>query len=152
MTKIMFVCLGNICRSPMAEFILKDMVKKAGISEQFQIESAGTYYAGRPIHPPAKAKLAEHGIISGDRFSRQLKKSDYDRFDLIIGMDNMNLVTMSHIFEGDPESKLHLLLDYTERPGNVDDPWYTGDFDTAWIDIEEGCRGLLKALTDGGKH
>lgn len=143
MTKILFVCLGNICRSPMAEFVMKDLVKRAGLSEQFQIESAGTYAAGGTVYPPAKKKLAEYGISCKGKFSRQLKKADYDNFDLMIGMDNMNRVTMQHIFDGDPEDKLHLLLDYTDHPRDIDDPWYTRDFETAWQDIVAGCRGLL---------
>ena len=147
MTKILFVCLGNICRSPMAEFVMKDLAEKAGLADQFRIESAGTYYAGGPVYPPAQKKLAEHGIDCGGKFSRQLKKSDYDKFDLIIGMDNLNLVTMQHIFDGDPAGKLHLLLDYTGRPGNIEDPWYTGDFDAAWQDILAGCEGLLEKLS-----
>lgn len=127
----------------MAEFVMKDLVKKAGLSEQFQIESAGTYAAGGTVYPPAKKKLAEHGISCKGKFSRQLKKADYDNFDLLIGMDNMNRVTMQHIFDGDPEDKLHLLLDYTDHPRDIDDPWYTRDFETAWQDIVAGCRGLL---------
>ena len=146
MTKILFVCLGNICRSPMAEFVMKDLVRKGGLSEQFLIESAGTYAAGGAVYPPAKKKLAEHGISCKGKFSRQLKKADYDSFDLLIGMDNMNRVTMQHIFDGDPEDKLHLLLDYTDHPRDIEDPWYTNDFDTAWKDIEVGCYSLLEKL------
>lgn len=147
MTKILFVCLGNICRSPMAEFVMKDLAEKAGLADQFRIESGGTYYAVGPVYPPAQKKLAEHGIDCGGKFSRQLKKSDYDKFDLIIGMDNLNLVTMRHIFDGAPAGKLHLLLDYTGCPGNIEDPWYTGDFDAAWQDILAGCEGLLEKLS-----
>lgn len=144
MTRILFVCLGNTCRSPMAEFLMKDLVKKAGLSEQFLIESAGTYPAGGPVNPPAAGKLAEHGISCAGKFSRQLVKADYDRFDLLIGMDNLNLVTMQYMFDNDPEGKLHRLLDYTGDPRNIEDPWYTRDFETAWQDIEKGCRGLLE--------
>lgn len=146
MTKILFVCLGNICRSPMAEFIMKDLVKKAGLSEQFQIESAGTNYEGGPVYPPARKILARHGISCDGKFSRQLLKADYDKFDLLIGMDNLNLVTMTHIFNGDPKGRLHLLLDYTGHPRDIEDPWYTRDFETAWEDIEKGCLGLLETL------
>ena len=146
MKKILFVCLGNICRSPMAEFILKDMAEKAGRSGGFHIESAGTFHEGGPVYPPARRKLAEHGISCEGKFSRQLQKEDYDRFDLLIGMDNMNLVAMRHICGDDPAGKLHLLLDYTGHPRNIEDPWYTGDFDAAWRDIEEGCRSLFEAL------
>ena len=146
MTKILFVCLGNICRSPMAEFVMKDLVKKTSLSKQFQIESAGTYAAGGPVYPPAKKKLAEHGISCKGKFSRQLVKADYDQFDLLIGMDNLNLVTMQDLFDNDPEGKLHRLLDYTSDPRNIEDPWYTRDYETAWQDIEKGCRGLLETL------
>lgn len=148
MAKILFVCLGNICRSPMAELVMKDLVKKADLSEQFRIESAGTYAAGGPVYPPAKEKLSEHGISCKGKFSRQLVKADYDQFDLLIGMDNLNLVTMTHMFGSDPENKLHLLLDYTGHPRDIEDPWYTRDFETAWQDIEMGCCGLLRMLTE----
>lgn len=146
MTKILFVCLGNICRSPMAEFVMKDLVQKAGLSEQFLIESAGTYAAGGAVYPPAKKKLGEHGISCKGKFSRQLIEADYGNFDLLIGMDNMNRVTMQHIFGGDPEDKIHLLLDYTGHPRDIEDPWYTRNFETAWQDIVEGCQGLLELL------
>lgn len=148
MIKILFVCLGNICRSPMAEFVMKDLVKKAGLEDQFHIESAATSTEelGNPVYPPARRKLKEHGIDCTGKTARQLKRSDYDRFDLLIGMDQANLRNMHRICGGDPASKLHLLLDYTSRPGDVADPWYTGDFDVTWRDVEEGCKGLLKAL------
>ena len=146
MTRILFVCLGNSCRSPMAEFLMKTLVENAGLSEQFQIESAGTYAAGGPVNPPAEQKLAEHGISCAGKFSRQLVKADYDRFDLLIGMDNLNLVTMQDMFDNDPEGKLHRLLDYASDPRNIEDPWYTRDYETAWQDIEKGCRGLLETL------
>ena len=125
---------------------MKDLVAKADLSEQFQIESAGTYAAGGPVNPPAEQKLAEHGISCAGKFSRQLVKADYDRFDLLIGMDNLNLVTMQDMFDNDPEGKLHRLLDYASDPRNIEDPWYTRDYETAWQDIEKGCRGLLETL------
>ncbi len=146
MTKILFVCLGNICRSPMAEFVMKDLVKKAGLSEQFLIESAGTSRAGGPVYPPAKQKLAEHGISCKGKTSRQLQKGDYDVYDLLIGMDYGNLRNMRRICGGDPKQKMHLLLDFTDHPRDIADPWYTDDFDTAWLDIEKGCQGLLLRL------
>ena len=118
--------------------------------EHFLIESAGTYPAGGPVNPPAAEKLAEHGISCAGKFSRQLVKADYDRFDLLIGMDNLNLVTMQYMFDNDPEGKLHRLLDYTGDPRNIEDPWYTRDFETAWQDIEKGCRGLLETLQNKG--
>ena len=146
MTKILFVCLGNICRSPMAEFLMKDLVQKAGLSEQFLIESAGTSRAGGPVYPPAQQKLAEHGISCKGKVSRQLKKSDYEDFDFSIGMDYGNLRSMRRICGDDPAGKMHLLLDYTDHPRDIADPWYTDDFNTAWKDIEVGCRSLLEKL------
>lgn len=148
MTRLLFVCLGNICRSPMAEFVMKDLVKKAGLEGEFEIASAATSREelGNPVYPPARKKLAEHGIGCAGKTARQLCKSDYDHYDLLIGMDGSNLRDMRRICGGDPDGKLSLLLDYTNRPGDVADPWYTGDFDATWRDVEEGCRGLLKKL------
>ena len=148
MIRILFVCHGNICRSPMAEFVMKDLVRRAGLEGEFRIESAATSTEeiGNPVYPPARRKLAQHGIGCGGKTARQLKKADYDRFDLLIGMDSANLRNMNRICGGDPEDKLSLLLDYTARPGDVADPWYTGDFDATWRDVDEGCRGLLAAL------
>ena len=147
MTKILFVCHGNICRSPMAEFIMKDMVKKAGLEEQFSIASAATSTEeiGNPVYPNARRKLAEHGIGCAGKTSRQLTAADYDRYDLLIGMDQANLRNMRRICGGQSD-KLHLLLEYAGRSGDVADPWYTRDFDQAWRDIEAGCRGLLDRL------
>ena len=149
MTKILFVCLGNICRSPMAEFIMKDIVKKAGLSHQFHIESAATSTEeiGNPVYPPARRKLAEHGIDCAGKTARQLTNADYDQFDLLIGMDQANLRNMHRICGGDFAGKLHLLMDYTDRPGDVADPWYTDDFETTWRDVLAGCQGLLREVT-----
>ena len=149
MKKILFVCLGNICRSPMAEFVMKDLVKKAGLTSQFHIESAATSREeiGNPVYPPARRKLSEHGISCGGHAARQLTNADYEKYDLLIGMDQANLRNMRRICGGDPEGKLHLLLDYTGSPGDVADPWYTGDFEATWRDVLAGCRGLLAALT-----
>jgi protein-tyrosine phosphatase len=148
--KILFICLGNICRSPMAEFVMKDMVKKAGLESQFQIESAATSTEelGNPVYPPARRKLAEHGIHCEGKTARQLRNSDYDQYDLLIGMDSANLRNMQRICGGDCAGKMHRLLDYTSRPGDVADPWYTGDFEATWRDVEEGCKGLLARLTN----
>ena len=148
MIKILFVCHGNICRSPMAEFVMKDIVKKAGLEQDFQIESAATSTEeiGNPVYPPARRKLAEHGIGCSGKTARQLHSGDYRQFDLLIGMDRANLRNMRRICGGDPDGKLHLLLDYTDRPGEVADPWYTDDFDATWRDVEEGCQGLLHHL------
>ena len=147
MVKILFVCHGNICRSPMAEFVMKDLVKKAGLESRFHIESAATSTEeiGNPVYPPARRKLAEHGIDCAGKRARRLTSADYDRYDLLIGMDRANLRNMSRICGGDPGEKMHLLMDYTGRPGDVADPWYTDDFETTWRDVSEGCRGLLDA-------
>ena len=149
MKKILFVCLGNICRSPMAEFVMKDLVKKAGLASQFHIESAATSREeiGNPVYPPARGKLSEHGISCDGHAARQLTKRDYGEYDLLIGMDSANLKNMQRICGGDPGSKLHLLMDYTKQPRNVADPWYTDDFEATWRDVLTGCRGLLGKLT-----
>ena len=148
MIKILFVCHGNICRSPMAEFVMKDMVRKAGLENQFYIASAATSAEElcNPVYPPARRKLAEHGIDCSGKTARRLRKSDYAQYDLLIGMDQANLRNMHRMCGGDPEGKLHLLLDFTNRPGNVADPWYTGDFEATWQDVEQGCQGLLHEL------
>lgn len=148
MIKILFVCHGNICRSPMAEFVMKDMVRKAGLENQFHIASAATSgeELGNPVYPPARRKLAEHGIDCSGKTARRLRKSDYTQYDLLIGMDQANLRNMHRMCDGDPEGKLHLLLDFTNRPGNVADPWYTGDFEATWRDVTQGCQGLLQEL------
>ena len=145
MIRILFLCHGNICRSPMAEFIMKDLVKKAGLEQSIQIESAATSTEeiGNPVYPPARRKLSEHGIDCSGKRARQLLNSDYEKYDLLIGMDQANLRSMYRICGGDFADKMHLLMDFTNRPGEVADPWYTDDFDTTWRDVEEGCRGLL---------
>lgn len=148
MTKILFVCHGNICRSPMAEFVMKDLVRKAGRESEFEIASAATSSEelGNPVYPPARRKLAQHGIACSGKTARQLTKHDYEYWDLLIGMDQANLRNMRRLFPDDPGRKLHLLLDYTDRPGEVADPWYTGDFEATWTDVLEGCQGLLRQL------
>ena len=155
MTKLLFICHGNICRSPMAEYVMKDLVKKAGLEKEFQIDSAATSgeELGNPVYPPARRTLAEHGVPCGDHRARRLTKRDYDAYDLLVGMDRANLRNMSRMLGGDPEGKLHLLLEYAGRPDQeVADPWYTGDFEATWRDVLAGCQGLLSALTaeDGG--
>jgi len=147
--RILFVCHGNICRSPMAEFIFKDMTAKAGLPAHFHIASAATSTEelGNPVYPPARRKLSEHGISCAGKTARQITRRDYADFDLIIGMDSANMRNMLRFFGGDREGKLKLLLEYAGRPNDsVADPWYTDDFDAAYRDIHEGCTGLLKAL------
>ena len=148
MVTILFVSHGNICRSTMAEFVMKDLVKKAGLESQFEIASAATSTEeiGNPVYPPARRKLEEHGIDCQGKRARQLCRADYVKYDYLIGMDRANLRNMERICGGDPEGKLSLLLDYTDRPGEVADPWYTGDFEQTWKDVLEGCRGLLHAI------
>ena len=148
MKKILFVCLGNICRSPMAEFVMKGMVKKAGLEKEYEIASAATSTEeiGNPVYPPARRLLAKHGIDTAGKTARQLNRGDYAKYDLLIGMDHSNLNNMLRICGGDPEGKIHLLMDYTNRPGDVADPWYTGDFEVTWVDVNEGCRGILEQL------
>ena len=151
MIRILFVCHGNICRSPMAEFIMKDLVKKAGAEERFSIASAATSTEeiGNPVYPPARRKLAEHGISCAGKTARQMTAADYEQYDLLIGMDGANLRNMRRICGGDPEGKIRLMMDFTHRPGDVADPWYTGDFETTWRDLSAGCRGLLETLLHG---
>ena len=148
MIKALFVCHGNICRSPMAEFILKDMVKKAGLESEFEIRSAATSTEeiGNPVYPPAKAKLAEYGISCAGKTAVRMTKSDYDYYDCIIAMDRHNLRNMKNFIGSDDKIKVSLMMDYTDRGGDVADPWYTGDFETTRRDITEGCKGFLKKL------
>ena len=148
MKKILFICHGNICRSPMAEFVMKDLTAKAGRAEEFHIESAATSREelGNPVYPPARKLLNSKGIDCSGKRARQITKKDYDNFDLLIGMDEMNMVNMRRVFGDDQEGKIHMLMDFTGRPGDVADPWYTGDFETTWTDVLEGCENLLKQL------
>ena len=150
--RIMFVCHGNICRSPMAEFILKDLAEKRGVGDKFAIASSATSTEeiwngiGNPVYPPANAELAKHGLSCNGKRAVQLKKSDYDKYDLFVGMDSANIRNMLRIFGGDPDGKVHKLTDYTERGGDVADPWYSGRFDVSYRDIYEGCTALLDAV------
>ena len=130
----------------MAEFVMKDLVQKAGREEEFYIESAATSTEeiGNEVYPPARRKLAEHGISCKGKRARQMTSRDYERFDLLVGMDTWNIRNMKAICGGDPEGKIRQLLDFTSRPGDVADPWYTGDFEATWRDVLEGCQGLLR--------
>lgn len=148
MIKILFLCHGNICRSPMAEFVMKDMVKKRDIADKFEIASAATSTEeiGNEVYPPAKRKLAEHGISCKGKTARQMTKEDYAYYDFIIAMDRNNLRNMARFTDGDPDGKVSLLMDYTPSPGDVADPWYTGDFEKTWQDVNEGINGFLNAI------
>lgn len=175
MMKILFVCHGNICRSPMAEFIMKDLVKKAGQEKNIQIDSAATSTEeiGNPVYPPARRKLAEHGIRCDGHSARQITRRDYDAYDLLIGMDKANIRNMHRIFfaqkaplrpsapctgacerpcSGDDAGKIHLLMEFSGSPGEVADPWYTGDFEATWRDVQKGCQGLLQWIAQTGEQ
>ena len=153
--RILFVCHGNICRSPMAEFVFKRLVRRAGLEDAFEVASAATSdeEVGNPVYPLAKRTLAEHGIGCPGKTARQLTPDDYNRYDMLIGMDGANLRNMELLFGGDPEGKLSLLLDHTPESDtkhhgrDVSDPWYTRKFNIAWDDISTGCAALFDKLT-----
>ena len=149
MTRILFVCHGNICRSTMAEYVMKHLVKEAGLEGEFYIDSAATSTeeVGNGVHYGTRRKLAQMGVPCGDHRARQVTWADYERFDYIIGMDDANRRNLLRMLKNDPEGKISRMLDYTSRPGEVADPWYTGDFDATYRDVMEGCTGLLKQLT-----
>ena len=146
MIRVLFICHGNICRSPMAEFVMKDMAAKAGRTEDFFIESAATSSEelGNPVYPPARKILREHGIDCSGKTARRIVREDYDMYDMLICMDERNMGNMRKVFGSDPEGKIHKLLDFTDRPGDVADPWYTGDFEATWRDVTEGCENIMK--------
>ena len=154
MKRIMFVCHGNICRSPMAEFIFKKMLAEKGLSEGFVVASSATSTeeiwgdVGNPVYPPAKKELLKHGISCEGKRAVQLKKSDYNKYDLFVAMDSMNVRNIMRIFGSDKDSKVSKLLDHTDEKGDVADPWYTGRFEVTYSDIERGCKALLKELTE----
>jgi len=155
MQRILFICLGNICRSPMAEYLLRAMACDAGRADEFLIDSAATSDenvfrgVGAPVYPPAKAILDRHGIDCSGKRARQVQKEDYAKFDRILCMDDSNVRNLRRIFGGDPAGKIAKLMDLTDCPGNVADPWYTGDFETAYADIEKGCRAILNGGGEG---
>ena len=148
MIKVLFVCHGNICRSPMAEFVLKDMVKKRHLEHEFEIASAATSREeiGNDVHPGTKRKLKEMGIPFHKRAARQITPSDYLHYDYIIGMDSYNITNMMRIFKEDPEEKISLLLEFAGLHENIADPWYTGNFDETYQDVVKGCSALLEQL------
>lgn len=158
MIKILFICHGNICRSPMAEFILKDLVTTRRLADHFLIASAATSTEeiwggiGNLVYPPAREKLAEHGISCKGKRAVQVRKSDYAAYDYLICMDTNNVRNLRRIIGEDREGKVSLLLDYTDRKGaSIADPWYTGNFDITYDDIVEGCEGFLKYLAENGQ-
>lgn len=148
MIKVMFVCLGNICRSPMAEFVLKDMVKKRNLESEFYIKSSATSIEeiGNDVHYGTVNKLKSVGIPIEHRAATQLKKVDYNKYDYIIGMEERNIKNILRIVENDYENKIYKLLDFSKNPRDIADPWYTGDFDKTYEDIVEGCEAFLKSI------
>ena len=145
MIKILFICHGNICRSPMAEFVMKDLVKKAGLEHRFEIASAAVSREelGNPVYPPARRKMAEHGIRCDGKTARQVTTADYTKYDYLICMDRSNLRMLDRIIGSDPDGKVSLLLDHAGIHRDVADPWYTGDFEATWNDVLTGCTALL---------
>ena len=157
MIKILFICHGNICRSPMAEFILKDIVRNKGLENEFYIASAATSSEeiwngiGNPVYPPAREELARHGLSCEGKRAVQLQKSDYEKYDYLLGMDSWNIRNMMRILKRDPQKKIHLLLDYSDDPRDIADPWYSGNFRLTYSDIKEGCLAFFSYLEKTGQ-
>lgn len=153
MIKILFVCHGNICRSPMAEFVLRDMVQKRGMGDLFKIASAATSREeiGNSVHYGTTQKLKEVGISTAGKYAVQLKKQDYDNYDYIIGMEHRNIRNMERIIGTDQKHKINRLLDFSNSPRDIADPWYTGDFERTYKDIVEGCEGLLHHILENDR-
>ena len=149
MIKILFVCHGNICRSPMAEFVFKEIIKGKNLDINFVVSSSATSTeeiwngVGNPVYPPAVRELKKHGIDPSGKRAIQLTREDYEKYDILIAMDEKNIRNSLRILSGDPDGKLHKLMDFTPRGGDVADPWYTGDFQATWDDVSEGCKELL---------
>ena len=157
MIRVLFVCLGNICRSPMAEFIMKSIVSERSLSDRFYIASAATSTeeiwngVGNPVYPPAKQELARHGISCEGKRAVQITKADYGKYDYILGMEERNIRNILRIVGKDPEHKVKLLLDYSDHPRDIADPWYTGNFESTYRDVVEGCEGFLLYLEREGR-
>ena len=152
MINVLFICHGNICRSPMAEFIFRDMVRRQGLGDQFHIASAATSREeiGNSIYPPAKRKLSQYGISSDGHRARQMTKKDYEEYDYLLAMEQYNIRNMMRILGSDPQEKVCRLLDFADRPRDIDDPWYTGNFESTYRDIYEGCEALLTHIRRSG--
>lgn len=150
MIKILFVCHGNICRSPMAEFVFKDMVRKQGLEKQFYIASAATSREeiGNPVHYGTRNKLRQYNISTSGKTAIRLTKQDYDKYDYLIGMEQVNIRNMIRITGGDPDNKIHRLLDYSRNPRDIADPWYSDNFDITYDDVVEGCEALLSYIKE----
>ena len=154
MIKVLFICHGNICRSPMAEFVLKDMVARAGLADRFYIASAATSTeeiwngVGNPVYPPAREELARHGIGCEGKRAVQLTRDDYDKYDYLIGMDSANIRNMHRMLGGDPEGKVYRLLSFAGVERDISDPWYTGNFDETYRDVSLGCNAFLEYLRE----
>ena len=157
MIRVLFVCFGNICRSPMAEFIMKSIVSERSLSDRFYIASAATSTeeiwngVGNPVYPPAKRELAKHGISCEGKRAVQITKADYGKYDYILGMEERNIRNILRIVGKDPEHKVKLLLDYSDHPRDIADPWYTGNFESTYRDVVEGCEGFLLYLEREGR-
>jgi len=152
MLKILFICHGNICRSPMSEFIFRDMVTRRGLSDCFHIASAATSREeiGNPVYPPARRILKAHGIDCSGKTARQMTRADYQEYDYLLAAENYNIRNMMRILGSDPDKKVHRLLDFSDSPRDIADPWYTGDFQVTWDDIVEGCEAFLEYLENEG--
>ena len=154
MIKILFICHGNICRSPMAEYIFKKMLEDQGLTSKFYVASAATSSeeiyngVGNPVYPPAKLELAKHGISCSEKRAVQIKRDDYERYDLLIGMDEANIRNMKRVFGGDAKGKIHMLLEYAGIDRGIADPWYSGNFVVTYNDIVTGCEALLRYIRE----
>lgn len=148
MIRVMFVCLGNICRSPMAEFVLKDMVKRHGMEDIFCIASSAlsSEELGNPVYPGTRNKLRQLGISCDGKYAVLLKRNDYEKYDYFLGMESRHVFSMQKLFGGDPQKKVMRLLDFSSNPRDIDDPWYTRDFDRTYLEIREGCECFLKEI------